>query len=81
MKPSHELRFVACLRKYKSGKGDMVIALGIAFTVTIVGAVIGIPLILLGVRLNTYYVCSLCGIEVTKGAYRCSKCDRKLIST
>ncbi len=56
------------------GWGAAVQAIGVLLCFTIVGAIVGIPLFIIGGRMAIKVICSHCGNETTKEAKICSTC-------
>lgn len=63
------------LRKTKfAGGGSIVQIIGLLLCITIIGAIIGIPLFIIGSSMSRYYVCSNCGNLVVKSSTVCPSC-------
>ena len=59
--------------KFASG-GALVELVAVVLCLTIVGAIIGIPLFVIGSSMSRYYVCSNCGNHLANTATMCPTC-------
>ncbi len=64
-----------------AGLGAIVQIIGILFSITLVGAIIGIPLFIIGRSMDTKFLCSQCGNKVSdKAAAICPVCHCEFYS-
>ena len=62
-----------------AGSGAAVQAIGVLLCFTVVGAIIGIPLLIIGGRMALKLICSHCGNQTTKEAKICSTCGARFV--
>ncbi len=62
-----------------AGSGAAVQAIGLLLCFTIVGTIIGIPLLIIGGRMAVKLICSHCGNQTTKEAKICSTCGAHFV--
>ena len=62
-----------------AGAGAAVQAIGLLLCLTIAGAIIGVPLLIIGGHMAIKHICSNCGNQTTKDALMCSSCRARFI--
>lgn len=61
------------------GWGAFIQLIGLLMCLTIVGAILGVPLLILGGKMSVGFVCEACGSPTVKIARLCGACGRTFL--